>query len=148
MRRCKFGILAAVLAIVAGGCGGGGTFANKPRPPTPVNLTVYIDNSRVSVSPASVGAGLVVFIVTNSADKTESLNIVNRDGAGIGTTGPINPQATAQVTVDFRDPGEYVVSTGASGATEAQQHQRIEIRPARIHIGNERPSSSNQLLQP
>jgi hypothetical protein len=148
MRRCKFGILVTMLATVVGGCGGGGTFANKPRPPTPVNLTVYVDNSRVAVSPTSVGAGLVVFIVTNSADKTESVNIVNRDGAGIGTTGPINPQATAQVTVDFRDPGEYVVSTGTSAATEAQQHQKIAIRPARIHIGSQRPSSSNQLLQP
>ena len=147
MRRCKFRILVALLAMAAGGCGGG-TFANKPRPPTPVNLTVYVDNSRVSVSPSTVGAGLVVFTVTNSADKTESVNIVNRDGAGIGTTGPINPQATAQVTVDFRDPGEYVVSTGTSAATEAQRHQKIAIRPARIHIGGERPSSSNQLLQP
>ena len=41
-------------AAAASSCGGGSTFANKPRPATPVNLTVYINNARVSVSPSSV----------------------------------------------------------------------------------------------
>ena len=113
-RRWTSGIL-AVIALTAAGCGGGATFANKPRPPTPVNLTVYINNARVSVSPSSVGAGPVVFIVSNAADQTVSLNIGTSDGSSIGTTGPINPQSTAQVTVDFRDPGTYTVSAGKSG---------------------------------
>ncbi len=147
MRRWTFGIFAAAGLAVAG-CGGGTTFANKPRPPTPVNLTVYINNARVSVSPSAVGAGPVVFIVSNAADQTVSLNIGTRDGSSIGTTGPINPQSTAQVTVDFRNPGTYVVSAGKSGQTQAEQSQPSSISPAALHIGKQRPSASNQLLQP
>ena len=66
MRKTITGML-AVGTLIATGCGGGSTFANKPRPPTPINLTVYINNARVSISPASIGAGPVVFIVTNQA---------------------------------------------------------------------------------
>jgi len=147
MRRWRSGIL-AVIALTAAGCGAGTTFANKPRPPTPVNLTVYINNARVSVSPSSVGAGPVVFIVSNAADQTVSLNIGTSDGSSIGTTGPINPQSTAQVTVDFRDPGTYTVSAGKSGKTQAEQHQASSISSARLHVGKQRASASSQLLQP
>lgn len=138
----------AVSALTVSGCGGGTTFANKPRPPAPVNLTVYVNNARVSVSPTSVGAGPVVFIVTNSADQTESVTIQSQDGVRLGTTGPINPQSTAQVTVDFRDPGDYTVATATSGSTQAAQSQRSSVQAARIHIGKQRPSASGQLLQP
>jgi hypothetical protein len=147
MRRLTFGIL-AVTALAASGCGGGTTFANKPRPPAPVNLTVYVSNSRVSVSPTSVGAGPVVFIVTNSADQTESVTIQTSDGVHLASTGPVNPQSTAQVTVDFRDPGSYTVNAGRTGSTQATQNQPSNIAPATIRIGKQRPSASDQLLQP
>ncbi|MFL5830664.1 MAG: hypothetical protein ACJ76X_12170 [Solirubrobacteraceae bacterium] len=148
MRRLSFGIL-AVTALAASGCGGGTTFANKPRPPAPVNLTVYVSNSRVSVSPTSVGAGPVVFIVTNSADQTESITIQTSDGVHLASTGPVNPQSTAQVTVDFRDPGTYTVNAGRTGgSTQASQHQPSTIAAATIRIGKQRPSASDQLLQP
>ncbi len=147
MRRWTFGIL-AVVSTAAAGCGGGTTFANKPRPPTPVNLTVYINNARVSVSPSAVGAGPVVFIVSNAAAKTVSLNIATSGGSSVGTTGPINPQSTAQVTVDFRDPGTYRVSAGTTGKTQAEQNQPSSIASATLHIGKPRASGSNQLLQP
>jgi hypothetical protein len=108
-------------------------------------MTVYVDNSRVSVSPRSVGAGPVAFIITNQANQAESLAVL-RAGRGVGqslaSTGPINPQATAQVTVDFTAPGIYSLSTatGDVGATP--------IRAALIHIGAPRTSASSQLLQP
>jgi hypothetical protein len=148
MRRTMIGVLAASV-LGAGGCGGSSTFANKPRPPTPVNLTVYIDNVRVSVSPNSVGAGPVVFIVTNQATRTEALTIApNGNGQPLANTGPINPQATAQVTVDFQSPGEYTVSTGSSGQTDASLATQSKIRPASLRIGPKRHSSNNTLLQP
>src|SRR5947209_17744846 len=147
MRRLTFGIL-AVTALAASGCGGGTTFANKPRPPAPVNLTVYVSNSRVSVSPSSVGAGPVVFIVTNAADQTESITVQSTDGIHLASTGPVNPQSTAQVTVDFRDPGTYTVNAGQAGSTQATQNQPTSIQPATIRIGKQRPSASDQLLQP
>jgi hypothetical protein len=144
-----FGML-AVTALSLSACGGGGaTFANKPRPPAPINLTVYINNARVSVSPASVGAGPVVFVVTNAATQTASLTIHSPGGAQtLATTGPINPQTTAQVTVDFRTPGDYSVAASKSGGTDATQAGAGAIHPATVHIGKPRPSASDQLLQP
>jgi len=147
-RTIGIGILVSACAVA--GCGGSsGSFANKPRPPIPVNLSVYVNNERVSVSPASVGAGPVVFVVTNQANRTESITITSSDGAQtLGTTGPINPQATAQVTVDFRMPGFYTVGADKNARTEAARFTRSPIQTARIHIGRQRPSASNQLLQP
>ncbi len=148
MRTTTFGVL-VVGALVASGCGGGSTFANRPRPPTPINLTVYINHSRVSVSPSSVGAGPVVFIATNAASQTESLTIKAPGGAQtLASTGPINPQATAQVTVDFHEPGDYTVSTGKTGTSEAARASPSSIEPATLRIGALRPNASSALLQP
>jgi len=148
MRRTAFALLATG-ALALAGCGGGAKFANKPRPATPVDLTVYINSQRVSVSPASVGAGPVIFIVTNQASKTESLNVqrAGNSGSTLATTGPINPQETAQVTIDFRS-GDYTVSTGKAGSTDATLAGASPIQPATLHIGRPRPSASNALLQP
>lgn len=148
MRRTTFALLATGVIALAG-CGGGTKFANKPRPATPVDLTVYINNQRVSVSPAAVGAGPVIFIVTNQADKTESLTVekAGNSGSTLATTGPINPQETAQVTVDFSS-GDYTVSTGKAGSTDASLAGATSVQPATLHIGRPRPSASNALLQP
>src|SRR5437764_545861 len=95
----------ALTAVVASGCGsGGGHFANQPRPPSPVNVTVYINDQQVSISPTSIGAGPVVFIVTNQASKAVSMNILQGESSAaqsVADTGPISPQATAQIKVDL-----------------------------------------------
>jgi hypothetical protein len=135
----------ATAALAVSACGATSQGATTPRPPAPVNLTVYIDNSRVSASPTSVGAGPVAFIITNQASQAESLAILPKGSAAgqpLANTGPINPQATAQVTVNFSSPGTYAVSTGgdrSSGST---------IRAATLIVGKTRPNSNNQLLQP
>jgi hypothetical protein len=148
MRRTTIGFL-TVSVIALAGCGSGATFKNLPRPPTPVDLTVYVNNSRVSVSPDSVGAGPVNFIVTNQSTKTQALSIdASASGKSIGAgTGPINPQGTAEVTVDF-NPGDYLVTTGPSGKTDAALAQPTTIHPAALHIGAPRPNADNVLLQP
>jgi hypothetical protein len=134
----------AALAVSA--CGSNSPAVTAPRPPAPVNLTVYIDNSRVSVSPTIVGAGPVEFIITNQASQAESLAIL-RSGASSGqplaSTAPINPQATAQIAVNFSSPGTYTVATAGGGPGSSSP-----IRAASIHIGAKRASSDNQLLQP
>ena len=150
MRKTITGMLVAG-AFVATGCGGGSTFANKPRPATPVNLTVYVNNSRVSISPASVGAGPVIFIVTNQASHAITLNVLPAGASAaqpVADTGPINPQATSQVTVDLSTPGNYTLTTAANGSTDASLTGPPTIQAATLHIGQARPSSSNQLLQP
>jgi hypothetical protein len=134
-------------ALVVSACGSsGGTAASLPRPPDPVNLTVFVNDSRVSVSPRSVGAGPINFIVTNQASRAESLAI-SRGGSTVASTAPINPQGTTQVSVDFK-PGIYKVATGPRGENDAQISRQSSIRPASIHIGRPRPSSGGDLLQP
>jgi hypothetical protein len=149
MRRTTIGILAVSAAAVTG-CGSGSTFANLPRPATPVDLTVYISNQRVLVSPNSVGAGPVIFIVTNGSAKTQALTIQRAGGGALASTGPITPQATTQVTVNFskRDQGDLTVTTKPSGGTDASQSVPVSIKPAALHIGHPRPSAANVLLQP
>ena len=136
-----------VCALVLSACGSaGGTAASLPRPPDPVNMTVFVNDARVSVSPRSVGAGPITFIVTNQASRAESLAI-SRGGSTLASTAPINPQGTTQVSVDFK-PGIYTVATGPRGENDAQLSKQSSIRPASIHIGRERESSGGDLLQP
>ena len=148
MRRTPSATLTLALLAVSG-CGGGAHFANKPRPAAPVNLTVYVNDARVSVSPDSVGAGQVIFIVTNQASRTESLSIhpAADPARSLADTGPINPQATAQVTVDLNT-GDYTVAAAKLGLTEAELARPSTIQAAGLHIGGPRPSASNALLQP
>jgi hypothetical protein len=142
--RTTIGML-AVSALAVSACGSSSQGATTPRPPAPVNLTVYIDNSRVSVSPTTVGAGTVTFIITNQASQAESLAVIQAGSAAgqpLANTGPINPQATAQVTVSFTSPGSYSLSTGGDGGGGST------IRAASFTVGKARPDSNNQLLQP
>jgi hypothetical protein len=136
-------------ALAVSACGGtGGTSPHQQRPPNAVNLTVYVSQSKVSVSPSSAGAGPVNFIVTNQARQSESLAI-SKSGQGhpIASTAPINPQGTTQVSVDF-PPGDYTIATAQRSSTDASLAQPSSIRAASIHIGRERQSSSSDVLQP
>jgi hypothetical protein len=136
-----------IIALIVSACGSaGGQSPSAARPPNPVNLTVYVNDSHVSVSPARVGAGPITFIVTNQASRAESLAI-SRGGSTLASTAPINPQGTTQVSVNFA-PGKYTIATGDQGASAAQRSKQSSIRPASIHIGRERESSSNSVLQP
>jgi hypothetical protein len=147
MRIATIGIF-ALGAVVIAGCGGGKHFANNPRPPTPVNLTVYINNSRILVSPTSVGAGPVTFIITNQASQAESLSVQPASGgAALATTAPINPQATSSVQVNFT-PGTYTVMTNGGGLTAASQATPSSIQSTSLFVGPERPNANNVLLQP
>jgi hypothetical protein len=147
MRRATIGILAVSAAVVAG-CGGTKHFANEPRPPTPVNLTVYINNSRILLSPDSTGAGPVTFVITNQASQAESWTVGSAaGGAALATTAPINPQATSSVQVNFT-PGTYTVGTGPAGSTEAAQAGSGSIASASLVIGPQRENSNGALLQP
>jgi hypothetical protein len=148
MRRTTIVILAAsVVALSA--CGSGSEVpASKPRPPAPVNLAVYVNDAKVSVSPASVGAGPIIFVVTNQASHAESLAI---SAAGqmhpLASTAPINPQATTQVAVNFR-PGVYTIATAPGRRTDASALRPPLIASASIHIGPPRTSSNHALLLP
>jgi hypothetical protein len=143
-------LLLAACAAAAAGCSSSGSFANKPAPPQPVNVTVYINDSKVSASPTKIGAGPVNFIVTNQASQSESLTIQPAGGAGqaLANTGPINPQATAQIQVNFSSKGDYTVATTAGGSSDAASATSTPIQPVTIHVGAPRSGGSTQLLNP
>jgi hypothetical protein len=137
----------AMTALIVSACGSaGGQSPSASRPANPVNLTVYVNDSHISVSPRRVGAGPMTFIVTNQASHAESLAI-SMDGSTLASTAPLNPQGTTQVSVNFR-PGHYTIATGAHGKNDAELSKQASIRPASIHIGRERESSDNSVLQP
>jgi hypothetical protein len=150
MRKTTIAMLGTAVLSVAG-CGsssGGGTFADQATPTAPVNLTVYVNDSKISISPASVGAGPVVFIVTNQGSKAHSLAISAAGGSHpIASTAPINPQGTTQVSVDFK-PGAYSVATGSARGTDAQLANAPAIAPASLHIGSQRSNKPGELITP
>ena len=132
----------AIIALGVSACGSaGGTAASVSRPPNPVNLTVYVNDSRVSVSPAHVGAGPITFIVTNQASHAEALAI-SKGGSTLASTAPINPQGTTQVSVDFK-PGEYTIATGAPGR---QRRAALQAVPDPSGLDPHRPRA-RQLQQ-
>ena len=138
--RKVYGGIATTLALVAG-CGGGDDYANKPRPPAPINVTAAITNSKVSVSPQRFGAGPIVLIVTNqtgaSQEVTFESNELGASKPGVTqTTEPINPRGTGQLQVNVTE-GRYRVRAA-----------NADIAPATITVGPERQSAQNQLLQP
>ena len=147
--RGTVGTLVIAGAVGVAGCGGGSHYDNLPRPPSPINLTVYVNDHRISVSPTSVGAGPVELIVTNQASNAESLTVLAAGADAsqpLADTGPISPQATAQVTVNLKSPGDYTV--GISPSSHAAAATTTRIQAATLHVGRRRPNASNQLLQP
>jgi hypothetical protein len=114
-------------------------------------MTVYVNDQRVSVSPSSVGAGPILFIITNQASNAESLAVTSSAGSTppLADTGPISPQGTAQLSVNLKTPGDYTVAVAPPpGSTEAAAATPTGIQPAQIHIGSPRASSNNQVGQP
>ena len=119
------------------GCGGGGDYANKPRPPAPINVTAAITDSRVSVSPQRFGAGPIVLIISNQSSSAQKV-IFETDELG-GTepgnkfdTTPINPRGTATLKVDVRE-GDWKLSTDDGGirAAAVSVGRRAQVRPGR-----------------
>lgn len=148
MRTATIGILTGCALAVAG-CGGVKHFANNPRPAVPVNLTVFVNNSRVLLSPNSVGAGPVVFIITNQASQAESIAIQSLGGKTLASTASINPQATTSVQVNSFSPNSYyTLTTNAAGSTDASQAVGSSIQSASLYVGPPRQNANNVLLQP
>ncbi len=133
----------ASASAIAGGCGGSDDYANKPRPPAPINVTANITDQRVAVSPKRFGAGPIVLIIANQSSKSQEITLETDEPAG-GTskpgirqkTSPVNPRGTAELKVDVAE-GTYKVSVSSG-----------EVRPAEMLVGGQRESAQNELLQP
>jgi hypothetical protein len=128
-------------ALLAAGCGDTEPRTNLPRPPAPVTLTAAIHDGLVQVSPARVGAGPIVLIVSNQTRRPQRVTFETDELGGdrpgrIASTPVIAPQGTGRLMIDARS-GRYAVHT-----------RERTIRAARVNVGPRRPSSQNDLLLP
>ena len=137
--RSRASLAVAIAALsAAAGCGDE-DFANNPRPPAPVGLTGVIQDDKVTVSPAKVGAGQVTITISNQTPGPKSITL--EGGGTTETVGPVGPLDTAEITRTLQ-PGSYEVRAGSERAV------RKAIAPAVLDIGQERQSSSGDLLLP
>jgi hypothetical protein len=142
IRRVRLTLALAAVVLLAG-CGGEETaeYQNKPRPPSPINVTAAIDDARVRVSPGRFGSGPVVFIISNQSGAPQTVTFETDEiGGGSGgitrSTPEIAARSTGQLKVDPPE-GTYRLSASAS-----------DIRAAAIEVGERRESAQNKLLQP
>jgi hypothetical protein len=131
-------LVATLATALAAGCGDE-DFANDPRPPVTVELTGVIQDDKVTVSPASLGAGPVRITISNQTERPytvtlEGESLVRRSNA-------VNPGDTATLQSTLAE-GTYEVRAGSEKAMEQ------EIAPALLEIGRERPASNNDLSLP
>ena len=133
---------AAVAAIVAAGCGDDSDYKNTNRPPAPIVITAYIAKDKISVSPTNFGAGPIQLKVVNSTDRSQSVTLETADKPGSDAagvrqvTGPINPNDNATLSATVRQ-GTYSVHVGGD-----------DIRAATLDVGQERPTSQQDLMLP
>jgi hypothetical protein len=129
--------LAVVAALIAG-CGED-DFKNEARAPVRIALTGVIQDDRVTVSPAKIGAGPVEITISNQTDSERTITL---EGESITEEqGPVQPGDTATIQKTL-EPGSYEVRAGSKKAV------RREIQPAVLQIGKKRKNSNNELLQP
>jgi hypothetical protein len=133
-------VVLAVLAVGFAACSDS-DFQNKPRPPSPINVTAAIDGSRVRVSPGTFGAGPVVFIISNQSGAAQKVTFETDElGAATGgirrSTGTIASRSTGQLKVDAPE-GTYTLSASAGG-----------VAPAVVEVSKRRASAQDQLLLP
>ena len=134
---------ASVCAAGASGCSSDDDgYANKPRPPAPIVVSVAISDEKVSVSPRKFGAGPIALVITNQSGDAQQVTLETEDSPGSGPgsrpveTGPIGPRETASVKADVTE-GDYAVRVAADG-----------VAPGRHTVGELRKSAQNELLQP
>jgi hypothetical protein len=149
--RPSFGVLPLVAVTSAAfaltSCGNDTSYKNKLRPPSPINITAAISESGISLSPSKLGAGPILIVVSNqsAASQVATLEVnqlqssaKSEKTAGLRqSTGPINPQDTAQIQVVVKPDTTYTLKTDDNG-----------IEPAQLRVGGERPSSQNDVLTP
>ena len=149
-------LLALPLGLFATGCGAE-DHPNDPRPPQAVEITVSIDERRLSIQPNQVGYGesdqpmshkrgqqqaelsssrplTVSFTVSNLTDYDTALQI---EGPANETTETVIAQGTNAFKVDLPSGDYFVYANGVPGTPTTN-----------FSIGPDRPSSQNDLLLP
>lgn len=137
MRRSV--LLVAALALA--GCGGSEQRENNLRPPVPITLTGAIHSDGLQISPAAVGAGTIVLIVSNQSGEPQKVTFetdeIGGRTAGRKASSPvIAPRATGRLTIEAL-PGTYSVHVADDS-----------VRAARVNVGPPRESVQDRVLLP
>lgn len=140
MRKRMLGAIG--VAVLVGGCGSSGDYANDPRPPRPLNVTVSVSDKRIDITPHEIGAGPVTVLISNQSGRSRDVSLTAPEGSDSAcvqadtASGPINPMGTARLSVNLVE-GDCLVVVAGRGP-----------RPATLSVGRERPSAQADLLQP
>ena len=139
----SFGLLLAggFVVLAVGACGSGEDFKDRPRPPIPIQLSGVVTDKAVSVEPSKLGAGPVTIVISNQSTRSHTVTLQGGPHNTVEQVGPVNPLDTAQIQ-ETLDPGTYTVTAGSDSSASP------EIKPATLHIGKARSSSSGTLLLP
>ena len=136
--RGRAAALAVIIATGLASCGDD-DFKNEPREAVAVDLTGVIQSDKVTVSPAEVGAGPVVITIANQTNDPHEIFL--RGGSVDASVGPVAPTSAATIRRTLAR-GDYEVSVGSEAAVPR------EIKPAKLRVGADRKSGSEDLQLP
>jgi hypothetical protein len=148
MRRLAV-VALALGALLIAGCGSTTPldFKGKTRPSAPVDVSVYVNNQRVLVSPAKIGAGSALFTVANESSQDEDLCVGPAPPLkGCVTYFPsIAAGSTAQLTGDLKR-GKYRLEVNTIGNDHRPPHEITTS--GQLLAGAARQDGDNALLAP
>jgi hypothetical protein len=138
-RSWRWPVAALVAAALLAGCGES-HHRDGTRPAAPLTVTARIGTNGVQVSPRKVGAGPLVFIVSNQSGRSQRLTFQTDETGG----GPAGMKASTAVPLGGT--AQLQVNPG-SGSYVLGVRDRT-VKPASIKVGAKRPSAQNALLEP
>ena len=124
----------AALALGATACGKKDDFENEPRAATPINVSATVKKRAVTVSPSTVGAGLVVFTVSNQSPDPARFTL---EGPTDDASNEIPSGAVGTLKSEVTE-GEYEVTAGEDS----------NARSDLLEVGPPRKTAQNEILLP
>ena len=133
--------LALTALLMLAGCGSSEQRLNVPRPAPPVTMTAAVHDDLVRISPSTVGAGMITFVVANQSGRAQRVTVETDElggtrGGNTATSPVIPAHSTGRVTIKVRE-GKYSVHVADDS-----------VRAARLIVGPPRKSGQNRLLLP
>ena len=121
---------AAIVAVLAVGCGGGGDDdgggdAEEPDRSIAVTATEYRFDAEAGIE--IVSGETIEFGVTNIGEVTHEMQVLTGDGKELGRTGEIEPSQSDSVTVTFEEAGVYQVICDIDDHLSRGQQARFDV---------------------
>ena len=145
-RKATLLLAISASAAVASGCGdGGGQRTSELRPPAPALISAAVTEDGILLSPARIGGGPVTLAVTNESDTRHRVTFASNapagtageEDAGAGQSASLAPGVNALLRANLEPGSSWSVTVDDES-----------IDPEVLYVGQERPSSQNDLLLP